>query len=180
MKITKTIFLWIALTVIPSAALLAQKCKFDKDEKDKFTNVHIRSSKFQVGGMFYRWFILLEQKGDKYYMTYQIAVNGKVDDPIKKGNKIMMKLEDNSIVELEVDQDYNPQQNVENTGTANPFISSMWLPKGELSKEQMTKLSNSPISAIRINIAGKDLDSPEIAAKQSKKLKETSACMLVD
>ncbi len=179
MKTLKTMMIMMVLFTIPNV-LLAQKCKFDKETTDKFTNEHIRASKFQVGGAFYRWFILMEQKGDKCFMTYQISVHGKVDDPITKDSKILMKLEDNSIVELVVDQDYNPQQNVENTGTANPFISSMWLPKGELSKDQMKSLSSSTITAIRVKIAGKDLDSPEISAKQAKKLKETAACMLTN
>ena len=178
MKISRILLLGILLSTT-SSMLLAQKCKFDKDEQDKFTNQHVRSSKFQVGGMFYRWFILLEEKGNKYYMTYQIAVNGKVDDPIKQGSTILMKLANDSIVKLVVDQDYNPVQSVVNNGD-NPFIASTWLPKGELSKAQMTLLSSSPIVAIRVNVAGKDLDSPDISAKESKKLKETSACMLVD
>ena len=178
-KIIRLMVLAMALTVA-SSAVMAQKCKFDKEEKDKFTNQKVRSSKFKVGGAFYSWWILLEEKGDKYFMTYQIAVNGKVDETIKKGSKILMKLEDGNIVELEIDQDYNPTQNVEGAGTGNAFISSMWLPKGELTKEQMQKLSASPIVAIRINIAGKDLDSPDISKKQGNKLRETAACMLVD
>jgi|SRR6185312_13007576 len=179
MKISKPLSLGLLLLMFSPMILAQKKCKFDKDEKDKFTNEHVRSSRFSVGGMMYRWYILLEQKGDKYYMTYQIAVNGKVDDPITKGTKILMKLGNDSIVELVVDQDYAPQQSVVNNGD-NPFIASMWLPKGQLSKDQMKKLSMSPIVAIRINIAGKDLDSPNMSSKESEKLEQTSACMLLD
>lgn len=179
MKTYKILSLGLLLLLFSTMILAQKKCKFDKDEKDKFTNEHVRSSKFQVGGMMYRWYILLEQKGDKYYMTYQIAVNGKVDDPITKGTKILMKLANDSVVALVADQDYTPQQSVVNNGD-NPFIATMWLPKGELSKDQMNKLSASPIVAIRTNIAGKDLDSPNFSSKESEKLEQTSACMLLN
>ena len=162
MKIAKIILFLMAVAILPSS-MLAQKCKFDKEEKDKFTGQKVRSSRFKVGGAMYSWWILMEQKGDKNYMTYQIAVNGKVDESIRKGSKILMKLEDNSIVELEIDNEYNPTQSVEGTASGSPFIVSMWLPRGELSKDQMKSLSASNIAAIRINIANKDLDSPDIS-----------------
>src|SRR5476649_2525648 len=129
MKTIRVVVMMMAISLIP-ASMVAQKCKFDIEAKDKFTGELVRSSKFKAGGAFYSWWLQLQEKGGKYYMTYQIAVNGKVDEPIRKGSKILMKLEDNTIVELEIDQDYNPQQNVENVNTASPFISSTWLPKG--------------------------------------------------
>ena len=175
MKLCKSITVFCILFVLSLAPVLAQKCKFEVDKKDEFTNQHVRSVRHKIGNMFYSWWLLMEQKGDKYYMTVQSATTGKVDDIIYKGSKILFKLENGKIIELVTDEDCIPSHNVVST-----TIITMWLPKGQLSKDDMTQLSESEITGIRMKVGDKDFDSPDVGGKVARKIKESAVCFLTD
>lgn len=179
MKTNKLVLFLLILVTCSSSISFAQKCKFDTDKKDDFTNEHVRSAKFKIGDFFYSWWILIEQKGSKYYMTVQSATTGKIDDVIAEGGKVLFKLESGKILELVVSEDCVPNHNVINS-TTNPTITTTWLPKGELSKEDMTQLSQSELSLIRMNIGGKDFDSPKPSGKEAKKLLQSANCFLAE
>jgi hypothetical protein len=168
------------LFLATTQSAFAQKCKFDTEKKDDFTNENVRSSKFKVGDFFYSWWILIEQKGPKYYMTIQSATTGKIDDIIPKGAKVMLKLDNGKIVSYTLSEDCVPNHNVINAGTSNPTITSTWLPKGELSKEDMTALSQAELVVIRMNIGGKDFDSPKPSGKEAKKIMQSAGCFLAE
>jgi len=180
MKSCKLLAFFLLLTALSSTQAIAQKCKFDIDKKDDFSNEHVRGAKFKVGDFFYSWWILIEQKGTKYYMTVQSATTGKIDDIIPKGSKVMLKLDNGKIKSYILSEDCVPNHNVINTNTANPTITSTWLPKGELSKDDMVALSQSELVVIRMNVGGKDFDSPKPSGKEARKLMQSANCFLAD
>lgn len=180
MKSCKLLVFLLVLTALSTTQVIAQKCKFDIDKKDDFSNEHLRISKFKVGDFFYSWWIQIEQKGSKYYMTVQSASTGNVEDIIPKGAKVMLKLDNGRIISYLLSEDCVPKHNVINANTGNPTITSTWLPKGELSKDDMIALSQSELVVIRMNIGGKDFDSPKPSGKEAKKLMQSANCFLAE
>jgi hypothetical protein len=172
MKSIKLSICAVVLLLLSAGSSYAQ-CSFDTDKKDDFTGENVRSSRVRIGTLLYSWWLLMEQKGTKYYMTVQSASTGKVDDIIPKGSKILFKLENGKVVEMIVTEDCVPSHSVQSN-----TIVSMWLPKGELTKETMQQISESGISLIRMSIGGKDFNSPEPTNKETRKTRELAECMV--
>ena len=118
----------------------------------------------------------MEQKGPKYFITVQSATTTKVDDIIPKGSTISFKLDNGKVVAMTTSEDCVPSHSV---GTNNVII-TMWLPKGEVSKDVIQQLSESETTMIRMNIGGKDFDSPEASGKAGRKMMEIAKCLLTD
>ena len=169
------LFTLCALMLLGSNAIFAQKCNFDTDKKDDFTGAHVRTVKHKLGNFFYKWWILMEQNGPKYFITVQSAGTGKIDDIIPKGSKILFKLDNDKVVEMPVSEDCVPSHTVQ----SNTIITT-WLPKGEISKDAMQKMSESGIVLIRMNIGGKDFDSPSPSGKETEKMRQSAECLLKD
>lgn len=175
MKFVKLAACILAVTAITSTNTFAQKCHFDVDKKDDFSGEHVRNVRVKVGTFFYAWWVLLEQKGPKYFITVQSATTGKVDNVIPKGSKVLFKLDNGKVVEMIVSDECVPAFSVQSN-----TIVTTWLPKGEVSKEIMKQLSESPTTMIRMNIGGKDFDSPGASGKEGRKMAESAACLLQD
>ncbi len=152
--------------------ILAQKCKFDKEDKDPFTNEMVRSEMVKFGKKLL-WWANMEQNGQKYYATFYIGQHKDMVDMMTKGTKILLKLENGTIVTLETTSDQSPIRNVEGL-----VIVTQWTPKIELTKEQLQQLSSSPTENIRTYISGKELYPPEISGKQGRKMMDIAHCLL--
>lgn len=153
----------------------AQKCKFDVEKKDPFGNGSIRSVAHKIGPPSWNWNFSLEQNNDKYYIGMRIVQSGKVNDVIAKGEKIMVKLADGNIIELVMQEDVIPAYAV------NSVDASIWtnhLPKVEVEREVIEKLSKSPITDIKVTIAKRDNLLPKISSKQTDRIVESAACLL--
>ena len=153
----------------------AQDCSFDVDKKDDFTGEHTRSVRHKIGAIYSNWVMLLEQKGAKYYMTVIHEETGKIDDIIPVGKKIFFKLENGTVIDMPLTDESVPVHSIR----GNNIMSTFTL-KGEISKEGMQKISQSGISIIRLNIGGKDIDSPTATGKSANKVREYAQCMLKD
>lgn len=165
-----------AIVVATTLSASAQKCNFDVDKKDDFTGAKVRNARVQFGTLFNRWFARLEQNGPKYYITVQASGAGNSNDIIPKGSKQLFRLENGSVVEVITIEDCAPVQYVQQ----NARIISVYNPKGEVSKEALKMLSESPTTRIRMTIAGKDYDSPELSDKEGKKIMNIAKCLLTD
>ena len=151
----------------------AQDCDFQKDEMDAFTKQRYRSSELMKLSLAPFWWMLMEQKSDKYFITMQIFVLKEMREQVKKGTKVMAKLEDGTIVELTAMDDVSPSFNFESG-----YIVSQWTVKSEVSDEQMMQLSKSPIELMRTKIGSQDLDMPKAVKKGIKKVMNMAGCML--
>ena len=172
----KKIFLFAILFAVSASGnhIYAQKCKFDSDKEDEFTKEHVRSVKHPIGSILFRWWMLMEQKGPKFELTLQVSTTGKMDDVFAKGSKMLFKLENGKVVEIVADADYMPAFHVE----SNTIITN-WLPKGVVSEENMKALSESPITAVRVNVANKDVNAPNITGKEADKIQQSATCFLM-
>lgn len=175
MKTIKVAIYSLILVALSSANSIAQNCNFDVDKKDEFTGEHVRNVRVRIGTLMYSWWLLQEQKGPKYFLTIQATATGKVDDIITKGTKVLYKLKNDKVIEMVVSEDCIPSHSVQSG-----VIISMWLPKGEMPKETMQQMSESPTTMIRINVGGKDFNAPSITGREGKKIMENAQCLLKD
>lgn len=170
MKLFKQLLL-TAFFLVPVLAH-GQKCKFDKDETDGFTNERVRTSNIRLGKI-PLWWLIMEQTGNKYYFTYYLNVLKEVRDIMPKGTKILTKLENGTIIELETEQDIIPTHNVEGT-----VIVTCWKPKIEVSAEKMKLFSSSPAELLRTTISEQPTEPRELKGKQGEKIKDIATCLL--
>jgi hypothetical protein len=173
---TKGIFIALIIAIICSFALTsqAQDCKFKEDKIDPFTKKRMRSEVFMLTKKAPRWWLTLEQAGDHYFATFTIYQMKDVVEIMKSGTQMLLMLENGKTLELTVDKDILPVRNVEQ-GT---YIVTSWAPRIELTKEQLTLLSSSPLANARTQIGGVDIDCPQIKGKQGEKVMALSACLL--
>ena len=175
MRSIKLALCTFAIVAMSTTSSFAQKCHFDVDKKDYFSGEHVRNVRVRIGNLFYSWWVLLEQKGPKYSMMVQSAATGKIDDIIPKGSKVLFKLDNGKVVEVTLSDDCVPNHDVQNN-----TIISTWLTKCDVTKEAMQQLSESPTTLIRMNVGGKDFDSPGASGKEGKKVMESAQCLLKD
>ncbi len=162
------------LVCMCTANVYAQKCKFKVDESDPFTNKRHRATTFlQLSGV-PRWYITLEQKGDEYMATLNIFKLKDVRAMVTKGTIILAKLEDGNTVEFTADADATPTVNVEQLS----IIVSQWTVICKLSKENLTKLSKSPIAFMRTTIGPEEVNMPDVHDKGVEKVVNFANCLL--
>jgi hypothetical protein len=172
----KTILLSVALLLLQTISSFAQDCKFFKDEKDPFTKEHVRATKeIRISAVPW-WWIKLEQKGSQYSMTLVIFQRKEVRVNLAQGTKIMTKLEDGTVLELEAQEEAVPTFNVEQQA----IIVTQWTVHISLTEKQLKKLSNSPIELIRTTIGTDECNMPKPHAKGVNRVMEYAACLLAE
>ena len=165
-----SVFIFSALIFL-SLNSIAQ-CKFDKEEKDPFSGEMNRSFVTGIGKFGWNWKMEIGQKGKNKYFGLTIKWNGKFEDVMEKGRKIMLKLENNKILELALNNDY-PGTYVTGEG----YITSIYYPQCDLSEEQLSELSKSPIALLKASIGGKD-QLPDISTKSGKQVMAIAKCLM--
>jgi hypothetical protein len=175
MTLLKSGILALGLLATTATVSFAQKCNFDKDEKDEFTNEKVRAVKHKItcNRAELNWSVLMEQKGANYFMTVENNVYTKIDDVLPKGSKILLKLENGNILSVTTDDDCIPSHK-----TVQWYIITSWFPKGKLTKEDVTQLSQSKVTSIRMNIGGKDYNSPSVSGKEGGRIMTSAGCLL--
>ena len=170
-KMLKALFACAVLYCPITAA--AQNCNLDKDETDAFTNEHVRSGSNNVGASNMHWNFTLSQKGSKYEWELKVVYNKQLQDPMKKGDAILCKLENGKIVKLIADNDYTPSYKVFGDGVIITNIT----PKGTLDAADVKSFSESALSEMRATLSGRDIE-PKISSKQGSAIQEIAACLL--
>jgi hypothetical protein len=156
--------------------LYAQKCDFDKDELDAYSKQKYRMVKHVFGSMVKKWVFIMEQKGDKYYVTLNMAENGDfIRNVAKAGTDLLMKMDNGTVVTATVETDAVPSVQLVNGNTA---INSQWMIKCVVTPEKLKLLSEALITGMRINMGDRDFDSPELKSKQGERIKQSAACLL--
>ncbi len=171
MKITYAMALTLLVSLFSFAAH-AQKCSLDVDEVDPFTKEHVKSGTNKVGGLMWHWTLTLKKSGSVYGWEMKIKLGGHIPEPIKKGDVIYCKLENDKVVQLVADNDYAPVH-----AAADGQIVSQFVPKGLLDEAAMKTFSESPLSEMRVTISGNKLE-PKISGKQGSAMQEIARCVL--
>ncbi len=174
MRSIKQITLALLLAIIPAVSF-AQNCKFDEDKKDPFTGGRLRTIAHKIGPPSWNWNFSLEQNGGKYFISMRMLRAGKMEDMYPQGRKIMIKLENNKILELTADKDFPPAYAV---NSVDGTIWTNYIPKFEVDKAFITDLSSSPITDVKVTLGSQDIMVPKINGKQTDRIKESAACLL--
>lgn len=172
MKLTNTLLLTVLLGFFSHAAH-AQKCNLDVDEVDQFTKEHIKSGTNKVGGLFWHLNLTLKKTGAVYGWEMKIKLNGHVPEPIRKGDIIYCKLENDKVIQMVSDDDYAPVHGLEGNQIITQFV-----PKGKLTEADMKTFSESPMTEMRITLSGNKLE-PNVSGRQGSALQEIARCVLM-
>lgn len=162
----------ICLLLAASYGAHAQDCNFDTDEKDKFSGEITRKADQRMGGMSTHWNLLLEQKGKKLFLGLKTLKNTAMPNPVQKGDKFYLKLEDGKVIAVAADQDYAPSFYAANGGVQTTITT-----RGEVDAETMKSLSQSPITDIKMMIGSTELTSSGITSKQARKIMDLAGCL---
>ena len=151
----------------------AQKCNLDVDEVDGFTKEHVKAGTCHVAPMLYHWKLTLKKSGSKYGWEMQIKWGQNISEAMRKGEIIYLKLENNEVIQLVLDNDYPSSQVVDGQQIITTFM-----PKGALDEASMKKISESPLSGIRVVLSGKTVE-PNISSKQGENVQNIAQCIMM-
>lgn len=164
----------------------AQKCKFQKDETDGFTKEHHRlAPSLRICTDPY-WWLQMEQKGDKYFVTIRISMLTHIREPLAKGTKILTKLEDGTILELVANDESTPTFNFENDQSFAAQFSdhieklfvTKWSVRISVTEDIIRQFSKSPITLMRTTIGTTEYNMPRAVDRYTRKIVDMAACML--
>ena len=166
-------FITFALTILLVTPIIsfAQNCNGVEKSKDAFSGEVVKKAEIIIGTLQSRWQINLLQKGAKYYIGVNVVSGGDVRSKIMKGEKLMIKLENEKIIELEMDRDYPPGVTVSGTS-----IYTIWTTNTEVEEKVMRRLGRSPMTDIKATINGADFVLPKIKKGQANSVMDAAAC----
>lgn len=179
-------FCFALLLCSTTFASFAQNCKFEKDETDGFTKEHHRLTHSQRICTDPYWWLQLEQKGDKYFLTIRISLLKQIRETLAKGTKILTKLEDGTILELAADEDATPIFNLENDQSfaaqfsdhIEKLLVTQWAVRISVTEDVIRQLSRSPITLMRTTIGTTEYNMPRAVDRYTRKIVDMAACML--
>ena len=182
-------FISVCITLLLCCTTLvsfAQKCKFDKDETDGFTKEHHRlAPPLRICTDPY-WWLQMEQKGDKYFLTIKIRVVSQIRTTLTKGTKILTRFEDGTILELVTEDDVAPSFNAENDESFaaqfaeenQKLLVTKWAVRISVTEDIIRQFSKSPIQLMRTTIGNTEYNMPKAIDRYTRKIVDMAACML--
>jgi hypothetical protein len=165
------ILLFFVILLLPSKRTSAQKCKLSRDEKDAFTGEITRTFSHYIhvtkDGMV--WNIHFERKGNVYYWGYEPCSLGRalVNAPI--GTKVIVKLENGTIIENALEEDVKPTFVRETTH---------WKLLLKVNEETMRKFAASPITDIKTIIAYKEFYVSDLKDRRANIIQNGANCII--
>ena len=159
------------------AVLFAQKCNFEKNEIDGFSKEQMKiSPRLKVSNAPF-WLVQMEQKGAKYYFTFTATAQSEIRAVMVKGTKLLVKLDDGTVMEFAADKDIVPAFDVE-AGFGKQYVITQWNIRASVTAEQVKQFSNSPISLMRTVIDDKEYNMPSPHDRFTNKVMAMASCML--
>ncbi len=165
----------LLLTIIITLSANAQKCDYIKNEVDAFTGEKIVITNFvNINKKFTSRHFFAHSfgfSGGFYFINLKLTGGGQ-SLFISKGNKLLLKLNDDSILEFEASEAQKTEFNSIN-GASYSYI----VPSYNLSKEQLALIANTGIKLMRMETSENQYDS-EVTEKDNKKIKQSINCIL--
>ncbi|MDR3680979.1 MAG: hypothetical protein P4L41_13525 [Flavipsychrobacter sp.] len=155
----------------------AQDCKHVDETTDAFTNKTTKSAKITIGKGGTKWLIEFNQSEGVTTMKWGIAMVGEYNQQFDKGTKLLLKLENGTVLTLATTEASAPVTQAVNGGAYGVAIFSTYYLKYDLSKESLTSLSGSPIADFKIDIPDQKIKNPNMTDKQTEKIKDVCTCL---
>lgn len=158
----------------------AQNCKFDVDKNDEFTNKRKVSSTLNIGPKTLNgdkhlrvfWTVTVTKNGDDYSLNLLTTVFGKRDDIFSKGEKLLAKLADGSIIEFTAGEDAIPSFIVNSLGAFTQLNIHF-----NTDAATLNKIASSNLTVLRLKVGSLELDAT-IAENKAEKLTKLASCIL--
>lgn len=174
-------FFFICIYTILNVAN-AQNCKGIKDKKDPFTNKIERKAEVTIGkaspfagGI--KWRIDLNQVDGITTMKWNIAMMGEFNQAFPQGTKLLLRLDNGTILTQESTERSSPVTQAINGGGVIHIFSTYTL-SFTPDKEILESLSQSPITDIKVTVPDRHIESPKIVKKQMTDLMHAFNCFL--
>lgn len=162
-----TLVLLSVMCIMPAQA---QKCKYQFDKKDPITGERVRRN-FHAINLWAK--MALYRANDDIRFELNMARGGEDNFSIPIGTKVFIKLEDESILELESANKAVPVSFVAGNQIASSFAVSYYI-----TKEQMQKIATNGITFIKAMLIEDLSMNYEISSRKSKKIKKSASCMI--
>ena len=118
------------------------------------------------------WYLVMERKGSKYSITFSILALSEVRMVMTKGTKLLLKLEDGTMMEFTAENEVVPSFDVAGA------IYTHWDMKVPVTEDQIKQFSKSAISIMRTTIGDKEYNMPDAHDRYTNKIMANAACML--
>jgi hypothetical protein len=153
---------------------VGQSCKWDVEKPEKRNGTTLRMVTLPLGPSAYNWKLVLEQRNGRCYVGLHIKWGGQYKSKIIAGQKIIINLENDEKVVLLAYHDYLPNYVADKHGEE----ITTYFPNGEISKEQLEKLSHLLVKKIHIKIETDVLEIDKFSDKQQDDVMKYAACLL--
>lgn len=116
----------------------------------------------------------LYRRGDDFRVEVEVALAGEQNYSVEKGEEVLLKLSDGTLLTLKAADEANPVSYVQGYQVATNYAISY-----NISEEEMTKISKEGITVVRLNLAEQEL-TVESSKRKIRKIKEGATCILTD
>lgn len=164
----KSICIGISVFLL-SISLYGQKCDFESNKKDEFTG---KERKVTLDKVKPGVFLFLEKTEEVYSFRLEFTYGGALQQVIVKGTEVLLKLNSGPVIKLYTVEDHMPSKQATTT-----MIYSYVVMKCAISKEEITQLSTSELTLLRVTVAGQEVTF-EVKEKNGKKIKTSAGCIL--
>lgn len=172
-------FAILLIGVALSHGSLAQKCKYTINKKDAFTGEQV----YAIAHNNHGWIWTSVKQGDKFFIDMTFIHAGNLQKPMATSDSVLVKLADGTLLRLKPFAEVQPVSQNETFGAtrstatraANPGTVvelTAYSPRFLVDRTSYERLSNSGMTAIRIDFTGKPYDLDFTARPLSKSVED--------
>lgn len=181
MRIFIQIFVFIAIGGLFLDQSFGQKeCKFEYEENDPFTAKLSRGTLTTIFPISITtkefWHVGFDRLNDEFNIVNNIHLSGKLSSDINPGDSIMFATNDGSIITCYAIKTIGPITKIDHVMN-NKIITSGYICKYPISKEQVEVLADSELTNIRMNI-GDEVYQQKVKAKHARDFQNDARCIL--
>jgi hypothetical protein len=175
------ILVFLAFTgLITCQAVAQKKCKFEYEKEDPFSGEILKGTKSAVYAITPAssefWYIGINRINDVFKIANSIQMDGKMTLSLNKGDSIIFKTEDGSIISCYATELTNPIPTSAKVWDQS-ILCTTYDSKYNISKEQLETFTHSLITHVRINISD-EVFQAEVKSKYAKDFMNDAKCIL--
>lgn len=180
MKISLRILVFVALSGMLVQAAVAQKCKFEFEDNDPFTGKLSRGTLTTVFPTSIStnesWNIGILRSNNEYTILNDINLAGRSIALLNKGDSLMLATKDGHVITCYAQDRVGPEVNIMKV-LGKKIVTTSYISKYLISKEDLEVLSGSELSKIRINIDDEVFEQ-ELKSKHGRDFMNDAGCIM--
>jgi hypothetical protein len=181
MRILLRVIVFIAISGLFINQTLGQKkCKYEYEENDPFTGKISKGTSTTIFPISIStrefWHIGIERINDDFNIVNNIHLGGELSADIQQGDSLMFATKSGEVITCFAVKKVSPNTIIDKIMNET-IITSGYISRYEISREQVEALADSEITNIRINIADQ-VYQQEIKSKHAKDFLNDANCIL--